>query len=559
MQCSIALLAPLAIIILTVSAALASPENDTIDLQVLAFNDLHGQLEPPIGKLTVHYNETAEPTKIDVGGVEYLAARIKALKAENPNTIVVSAGDNIGASPLTSALFRDEPTIQALNLMEVDYSAVGNHDLDEGITELGRIQSGLCHPLDGCFGGKPYAGAGFSYLAANMANNTTGEAIFPPYKIHFIQGVPIGIIGIALKDTPTITSSESMEGLKFFDEAGSINRYSLELEKKGVQTIIVLIHDGGTQYGSFNESVNLMGSIVDIINHTDDEVDAFITGHTHRAYNSLVDGRIVTQAGSNGRILTDVDLIISKETRDVIYAHARNIPVSHDMPKDPAMSELVDEYRSMAAPRADVVVGSITTNITTAYRASGESALGDVIADAQQYATANSSGAVVAFMNSGGIRANLVYPQISGSEMPGQVTYEEAYSVQPFGNGLVTMTLTGAQIKDLLEEQFDNPLPGKKRVLQVSRGFSYTWNKSAPLGCKVEMGSIRLNGTAINPSAIYRVTVNSFLADGGDNFTVLKEGTDRMCGPNDLTALIEYLKANSPVSRSNTKRIWVAS
>ena len=535
----------------------SEPTKDTIKVQILAINDLHGQLEPPSSKMVVGYNEKGAPIRVDAGGTEYLATHIKRLSSENPNTFVVSAGDTIGASPLVSALFHDEPTIKALNMMGFDFSAVGNHDLDEGPDELVRIQNGGCHPMDGCLNNSTFEGAQFQFLAANIVNESTNATVFPAYNVTYVQGVPIGFIGVALKDTPSIVVPSGVKGLKFLDEAGTINEYVGKLKNMGVKTIVVIIHDGGDQKGLYNESLGMSGSILDVVKATDDEVDVFVTGHTHRAYNANIDGRIVTEAGSAGSVLTDIDLVISNETHDVIEGRSRNIGVSRDVHKDSSVAKLVEEYKSLVAPLANRVVGNIMGNITTATNDAGESALGDVIADAQLYATSNPSygDADIAFTNSGGIRANLVYSQVSGGELLGQVTYGEAFSIQPFGNNLVTMTLNGTQIDALLEQQFDNPSSGSKRILQVSKGFSYTWHKNAPTGEKVDISSIKINGTSIDPSSPYRVTVNGFLADGGDNFYVLKAGVDRTGGSLDGDALVNYLTAFSPVAPGPRDRI----
>lgn len=532
-------------------------KKDTIDVQILAINDLHGQLEPPSGKMVISYNEAGAPNLVDAGGVEYLATYIKNLSSGNPNTFVVSAGDNIGASPLISAMFHDEPTIKALNMMGFDFSAVGNHELDEGLDELKRIQKGGYYPVDDCSGNSSFKGAKFKFLAANIVNESTNAPIFPAYKVTYVQGVPIGFIGVALKDTPSMVTPSGLKGIKFLDEAGTINKYVKKLNKMGVKAIVVIIHDGGYQTGLYNESQNMSGPILNIINATDDEVDAFITGHTHQAYNVVINGRIVTQAGTKGNVLTDIDLVISKKTNDVVNERSRNIVVFRDVPKDPEVSELVMKYKSQVAPVANRVIGNITGNITVTANDSGESTLGNIIADSQLYATSNSSygGAVVAFMHPGGIRANLMYDQLSGGELLGQVTYGEAFSVQPFGDNLVTMTLNGTQIDNLLEQQFNNPSPGSKRILQISKGFSYSWNESAPTGKKVEISKIMINGIPINPSSLYRLTANSYLADGGDNFSVLKAGIDRTGGPIDVEAFVDYFAAFSPVAPGTMSRI----
>ena len=536
------------------SLGASKPDKGTIDIQILAINDLHGQLEPSISEIVTGYNETGVPISVSAGGAEYLATCIKKLRSENPNTFVVSAGDNIGASPIISSRFHDEPTIKVLNMIGFNFSAVGNHELDNGLNELMRIQNGGCYPTDDCLGNSSFEGASFQYLAANIVNETTNATIFPAYKIACVKGVPIGFIGVALKDTPSIVTPSKVKGLKFLDEAETINKYTKKLKHMGVKTIVVIIHDGGYQDGLYNESLNLSGPIVDVVKATDPEVDAFITGHTHQAYNAVIDGRIVTQAGATGNLLTDIDLEISKKTRDVVKEKSRNIIVSRDVPEDPEVSVLITEYKDLVAALANRVIGNITSNITAAMSDSGESALGDVLADAQLYATSGpeDGGAVVAFANPGGMRADLIYNQQSASELPGQITYGEAFSVQPSEISLVTMTLNGTQIDTLLEEQLDNPTP---RILQLSQGFSYVLNESAPLGNMIDISSIKINGTSINPSSSYRVTVNNRMADGSYNLFVLKEGINRTEGPLVRDALVNYLEASSPVAPGPINRI----
>ncbi len=536
------------------SLGVSEPQKGTTEVQILAINDLHGQLEPPISEMVIGYNETGTPISVDAGGMEYLATHIKELRSENPNTFVVSAGDSIGASPIISSQFHDEPTIKALNTIGLNFSAVGNHELDNGLNELMRIQNGGCHPTDGCMGNSSFEGAHFQYLAANIVNETTNATIFPAYKITCIQGAPIGFIGVALEDTPSIMTPSKVKGLKFLDEAETINKYAKELKHMGVKTIVVIIHDGGYQKGIYNDSQNMSGPILDVVNATNGEVDVFITGHTHQTYNANIDGRIVTEAGSASTVLTDIDLVISNKTHDVIEARSKNIIVSRDVPKDSEVTELVKEYESLVASLANRVIGNITSDITAVMSDSGESALGDVIADAQLYSTSNPSdgGAVIAFANPGGIRADLIYNQQSGSELPGQITYGEAFSVQPSETSLVTMTLNGTQIDTLLEQQLDNPSP---RILQVSKGFSYAWNESAPLGNMIDISSIKINGTSINPNNLYRVTVNNRMADGSYNLFVLKEGVNRTEGPLCRDALVNYLTSFSSVTPGPMNRI----
>ncbi len=537
----------LLVVLLTVSlsAAQAKPSG-TVDVQILAVNDFHGNLVPPSGS-------SGRIGTITAGGAEYLATHINNLRATNPNTVVVSAGDMIGASPLLSALFHDEPTIEAFNLIGLDFNAVGNHEFDEGVYELIRMQEGGCHPIDGCLDGDDFGGANFRYLAANVTWQKNDKPIFPAYKTRSFKGVHVAFIGMTLEGTPTIVTPSGISMLNFYDEADTVNALVPELKKKGIETIVVLIHEGGAQVAPapYNGCVGISGAIVDIVNRFDPEVDVVISGHTHNAYNCTINNMLVTSAASFGRIVTDIDLTIDRATGDVVSMSANNNIVTRDVPTDSFITALIAKYDAIAAPLRNRVIGSITADITRTGNAAGESALGDVIADAQLYATVDPAfgGAVAAFMNPGGIRTDLVYSQISGGELPGQVTYGEAFNVQPFGNNLVTMTLTGAQIDTLLEQQFvgcGQPVGGQK-ILQVSAGFTYSWSASAPACNKVDIASIMINGVLINPAGLYRVTVNSFLADGGDNFLVLKDGTNRLGGAVDTDALEAYFAAFAPV------------
>ena len=523
----------------------------TVNVQLLAVNDFHGNLQPPSGS-------SGRVGAINAGGVEYLATHIDTLRATNPNTVVVSAGDMIGASPLLSALFHDEPTIEAMNMIGLDFNAVGNHEFDEGVAELMRMQNGGCHPVDGCLDGDDFAGANFQFLAANVVRKDNGKTIFPAYKMRSFAGAKVAFIGMTLEGTPNIVTPSGVAGVEFRDEAETVNGLVPRLREKGIETIVVLIHEGGSPAAfDINGCSGISGPIVDIVNNLDDEVDVVISGHTHQPYNCSIDGKLVTSAYSFGRLVTDVDLTINRSTGEVVSMSANNVIMTRDVPLDPVQTALIAKYDAISAPLRNRVIGSITADITRANNAAGESALGDVIADAQLYQTApvGFGEAVVAFMNPGGIRTDLVYSQTSGGELPGQVTYGESFNVQPFGNSLVTMTLTGAQIDTLLEQQFAGCGFTSNRILQVSAGFTYTWSASGAACNKVNSATIMINGVPVSSSAIYRVTVNSFLADGGDSFPILKDGTSRLGGAVDTDALEAYFAAFSPVAPGPQNRI----
>lgn len=535
------------VLALATFATVGAKPSGTVEVQLLALNDFHGNLLPPAGS-------SGRVGTINAGGVEYLATHISDLRALNPNTVVVSAGDMIGASPLLSALFHDEPTIEAFNEIGLDFNAVGNHEFDEGVYELIRMQEGGCHPVDGCLDGDDFAGASFRFLAANVTWQKNDKTIFPAYKIRAFGGEQIAFIGMTLEGTPTIVTPSGISMLNFKDEADTVNALIPELKRKGIETIVVLIHEGGVQAAPapYNGCVGISGPILDIVDRMDDAVDVVISGHTHQPYNCMIDGKLVTSAFSFGRLVTKVDLTIDRSTGDVVSMVADNRIVTRDVAKAPALTSLIAKYQAIAAPLENRIIGSIASDITRTNNAAGESALGDVIADAQLSATADPAlgGAVVAFMNPGGIRADLTYVSSPAGEGDGNVTYGESFTVQPFGNSLVTMTLTGTQIDTLLETQWV-----VNRVLQVSNGFTYNWSLSAPVGSKVDIASIMINGVPVDPTGSYRVTVNSFLADGGDGFAVLVQGTNRLGGEVDTDALEKYFAANSPVAPGPQDRI----
>jgi len=530
-----------------------------VNVQILALNDFHGALDPSLSKPST----TDENTWYYRGGAEYLANFVNTAAATNPNTVKVSAGDMIGASPLLSSIFHDEPTIRAFNQMGFAFSAVGNHEFDEGWHELLRMQYGGCHPVDGCLAGVPkFKGATFHYLAGNVIRLDNGRLLFPSLMLKQFGRVKVGFIGISLESTPTIVVPSGVAGLKFQPEVKAINQYVKFLKAwLGLKAIVVLLHDGASAGPTINSCNTSDPFFANVVMKIDPEVDVLITGHSHNAYNCQVQVKdnyapmLVTSAGYNGRYLTDIDLTISGVNDQVISKTATNIPVEtpyHAAVPNAAMTALLAPYRAIAVPIADHVIGSITADIKrNSTDSTAESALGDVVADAQLEATAPAAagGAVVAMTNPGGIRTDLVFAQSVG-EGDGKVTYGEAFAVQPFSNTLVTMTLTGAQLKAVLEQQAST---GK--TLQLSASLTYTWTKSAAVESRVS--NLMINGVAVDPAASYRVTVNNFLAGGGDGFTRLTAGTNLFTGGVDLDAFVNYITAHSPVAPGPMNRITV--
>lgn len=518
------------------AACAAPPPAGPVAVKILAINDFHGNLKPPLGGIRIQ--DPADRTKtvnVPAGGAEHLATAVAQLRAQNPNHVFVAAGDLVGATPLLSALFRDEPTVESLGLMGLEASAVGNHEFDKGAAELLRLQRGGCG-TEGCKGPQPFTGAKFQYLAASTVDEKSGRTLLPAYHVKRFQGIPVAFIGLTLKDTPTIVVPSGVAGLKFRDEAETVNELVPQLQRQGIEAIVLLIHEGGVPSGDYNECPGISGPIVDIVKKLDKAVDVVISGHTHRAYNCRIDGRLVTSGDKYGTLVTQIDVTLDPKTRDIADARADNVIVRTDrFAKDAAQTKLIEVYEKLVVPLAKRPVGTVGGAFSRDAAPNGETPLGQLIADAQLAATKD-AGAQVALMNPGGIRAALAKPA------DGQVRYEELFAVQPFYNNLVTLTLTGAQLAQLLEQQWaGQPMP---RLLQVSRGFAYTWDASRPVGQRVVPGSLRLNGQPVDPDAAVRVTVNGFLAAGGDNFSVLKQGRDMRTGMMDIDALEAWLKAN---------------
>jgi len=533
------------------SSHAASQTAAPVELRILAINDLHGNLRPPSGGIRIaDADDRSKKTVVPAGGVETMATVVKQLREGHSNTIFVAAGDLIGASPFLSAMFHDEPTIESLSMMGLGIASVGNHEFDEGKDELLRMQNGGCHPVDGCQGPHPFTGAKFHYLAASTIDKSTGKPLFPPYEIREFEGIPVAFIGLTLKGTANIVSPTGVAGLEFRDEAETVNALVPELKARGVEAIVVLIHEGGYPTGGINECPSISGAIVDIVKKFDRAVDVVISGHTHQPYVCEIDGRLVTSADRYGTLVTAIDVKIDPATRDIVSAKADNIIVrTGAYAKDVDQTALLASYEQFAAPLANRKAGAVTETLSHRPNNAGESALGDIIADAQLAATQADAkgGAVIAFTNPGGIRTEIA------KKDDGTVSYGDIFASQPFRNQLVTLTLTGRQIKDVLEQQWSDPkLP---RILQVSKGFSYTWDGVRPNGEHIIADHMALNGRPIEPAATYRVTVNNFLSVGGDGFTNLKQGTAPLTGVYDIDALYGYFMANSPIGPANDGRI----
>src|SRR5215831_14351999 len=358
-----------------------------VAITILAINDFHGYLRPPSGGISIADPKDAhKKLVIPAGGAEHMATLVKGLRARKKNSVFVAAGDLIGASPLLSALFHDEPTIESLSAMGLEFTAVGNHEFDEGKDELLRMQNGGCHPTAGCKGPRAFTGAKFHYLAASTIDRRTGQTLLPAYEIKEFEGIPVAFIGLALRSTPNIVSPSGVAGLEFRDEAETA--LVPQLRQRGIEAIVVLIHEGGLPTGGYNECPGISGPIVDIVAKLDRAVDVIVSGHTHLAYVCEIGGRLVTSADKFGTIVTEIEIEVDRNTRDVVSARADNLIVRTDAyAKDAEQTALIASYEERVKGLAGRVVGSITATLSRAVGPSGESVLGDIVADAQLAAT----------------------------------------------------------------------------------------------------------------------------------------------------------------------------
>jgi 5'-nucleotidase len=567
----------LAALAIAVPAAQAAKPAKDVPVQLLGINDFHGNLEPPAGS-GGRIQEVAGGSQIDAGGAVYLATQLRALRQQNPNTLTVSAGDLIGASPLLSALFHDEPTIDAMNMMGLDLNAVGNHEFDEGVMELLRMHRGGCGPENSCPQGT-FGGADFQFLAANVVYRDTGEPIFPPYVIKKFGNIKVGFIGMTLEGTPNIVSASGIQDVQFLDEAETANKYAAELRNEhGVRAIVVLLHEGGTPTPFAGiDACNVAGPVVDIVDRTSDAVDLFVTGHTHQPYvcsagnGSLIDGRPVTSASSFGRLVTNIGFTLDHRTKDIKDVTADNTIVRRTLFPALDIQQLIDRFNTLADPIANQPVGRISSDITRTAAASGENPLGNLIADAQLADTddADRGDADLALMNPGGVRADLVFAQSPKGEGDGVVTYGEAFNVQPFNNIVTTNTFTGAQLLDVLKDQWCGPVVEAQVVLLPSSTLTYTFSRTTATtisdtpcaGAPNPVSNVQINGVPLDTATTYRVTTNNFLADGGDGFQSLRAGTNRTSLPDfDVDSLVRYLEptlTGAPIGPAATNRITV--
>ncbi|GAA3134577.1 bifunctional metallophosphatase/5'-nucleotidase [Streptosporangium carneum] len=569
----------------------------TVPVRLLALNDFHGNLEPPTGSSGRMVDETG--ATVDAGGAAYVATHLKQLS--DRNTLKVAQGDLIGATPLISAAYHDEPSVEFLGKVGVTASAVGNHEFDEGYDELRRIMYGGCHPVDGCSPAGRWKGAKYSYLGANVifkgsngaaerARGSNGVAekaeketlaalngqnagltagslrallkdygvpALPPVTVRWINGVPVGFIGLVTQTTPNIVTSEGVKALEFVDEVKAANVASGLLKLVGVKAQVVLVHEGDqVAAGQSPDACSAQpGAGNRIATQVDPEIDMVLSGHSHQAYLCTVTdpkgvARLYSQGGSFGRVITKVDFQVDVRTRDVVRSSvvADNQVVTRTVTPDPEIATFVQNWKDRVAPVANKPIGRITADIVNTASASGESPLGNLIADGQLAATKSGGDAQIALMNPGGVRTSLSYAGSPAGEGDGVVTYGEAFTVQPFNNLVQVITLTGAQLKTVLEQQFTggpNAQPFNK-ILQPSSNLTYTYSRSAAWGSKIS--DIEIDGVAVTDAQSIRVAVNNFLVGGGDAFAGFKDGTNLWSGPLDIDAFAAYFAANPSIT-----------
>ena len=541
----------------TASAATPTASEATharkVTAQLLAFNDFHGHLTSDGLSISAKTGTSKGSGYVTAGGAPWLAAKIAAAKKANPNSLVLSVGDQIGGSPLISGYYHDEGTIEALNQF-VDVAVVGNHEFDEGTAELRRLLKGGCHPTDGCPPASPhYAGATFDMLAANVINRKTGQSMLPGYVIKNVGGARIGIIGTVTPDTVDLVGLDGIKDVKFVDEAPVIRKLAKQLRGQGVDAVVEMTHSGadGTPRSPINSCNHLAGPVKDLTKRIAGSVDLVLSAHTHQAYRCKVDGTLLTSAASYGRLLTKINVTMDTGTHKVTAIKAGNVVITHTGRRNAKVAALVERYQDATDPIASKRVTTLHQTLNRTVTRNGESPLGRVIADAQLAATRPKSkgGAQIAIINHGLARMDLE---------KGKVTYGQVYDAQPFGFKLVTMTLTGKQIDAMLESSFCHKaaVGNDDRVpLEVSTGFFFSFDKNKKCGHQVRIRDMRLNGKTMTSAGKYRVTTIDFFASGGNGLASFKDGTHRVTGVLERDALAQYLRQHPHLKLPQGTRI----
>jgi 5'-nucleotidase len=509
-----------------------SPATEPVHVQILAVNDFHGQL-------TDGQNLNKEPA----GSAPVLASYLKCAIADagEATTFIALPGDVVGASPPESGLLLDEPALLFFNSLADDcpniIATFGNHEFDRGTDELLRMVRGgngattITHLAD------PYPGAEAEYISSNVVWKTNGTLLSAPYTIRDVDGVKIAFIGADTTKTPSIQKAVNIELVAFENETESINRYIPEIQQKGVHAIVVLLHEGGSQDaydGPTREGGNVTGRVAGIVAGLDADVDVVLSGHTHAFTNAYLENAgknpvLVTQAYSYSRAFADVDLVIDPVTGEITHKSARIVPTYSDRPPgtspDPEASLLLGMSEEAVGPLTNRVVATVSADITREETGAGESALGNLVADGQRAAM----NADIAFITTGSLRADIA---------EGNVTWGDLYAVQPFSATVLSMTLTGDQVRGVLEQQWETPLPPHNLA---ASGLTYTFDDERPAGSKIT--EIRVNGAPLDPNAEYTAAMVDYLATGGDGYTVFTSGTNVVNGPFDVDALVTYMES----------------
>jgi len=533
----------LALALVLAGCATAPAPSNPVTINIVAINDFHGNLEP--SRYVPSDADGAKATPIRAGGIENVAAALQAWRKQDKDLLFVSAGDLVGASPAMSSLWADEPTIEAMNMLDLRVSAVGNHEFDAGRKELLRQQNGGCdspRPNKACQMSKDYRGAKFTYLAGNVIDSATGKPFIPAFRIETVKGVKVGLVGVVLQDIASYVMASGIAGLRFDAEADAINRAVPAMRAQGADVIVALVHEGGTttDHPTRPGCTNLQGPIVDIVKKLDPAIRLVITGHTHQSYLCTIDGRTVTQAASYGHIATRIAMNVQKGVGSVGEIKVENVLMkAGDFPPDQKMGMFVAQVKENSRAALGRPVGRLpAAPVLRKKNDAGESDLGRLIADAV-LANTRKLGVQIGFMNDGGIRKDLEADENKVA------AFGQAQAVLPFGNTLVIMDLSGAQIRTLLEQQWQRAPNLPTTILQVSNGFSYRWDERRPVGSRVIPGSVTLDGQPLDDRKVYRVVANNFLAEGGDGFPELAKGTKRIeTGLLDLDAFTDYLRAN---------------
>ncbi|MFD7321726.1 bifunctional metallophosphatase/5'-nucleotidase [Streptomyces sp. NPDC059875] len=563
--------------------------DDPIDVQLLSITDFHGYLQPPTpgqgGRIPA-----GGGTSVTVGGAAYLATHLTRLRSGHPNSVFFSTGDNFSGWPFEVDAHQDEPTIEVLNKLGLRFSAVGNHELDVSPEFLvNHMEDGRCFGtvgVDSCFTdstGRRFHGADFDFLSGNIVSKRTGRTVVDPYRIEWFRGadgkrVPVGFISTTVE--ATVTGSTSYQpGLRALDQAQTIDRYAKELRRRGVEAIVLNVHEGGSPKSAATSGYDVCdsayGPVIELAKKVTPEIDAVVTGDWHSRFNCMVPDpagkpRPVVEAGNHGALISEINLSLDPKTGEVLRDRTRSVnhAVTRDVAPDREVQKIVDHWAARGAERFAQPLATQTGSFTRTPNAAGESTAADLYADVQ-YWNANRTPdgradlALIAAQPAQGstaVRGDLPYAKGSHpADADGRILYGESWNVYGYGNPVLTVSVKGRQLDAILEQQWQKQPNGtvKSAPLAVSRNVSYRYDPARPVGDRVSPRDVLINGRPLDPERTYRVAALAYTVIGADGYSAFAGYTAPVRDGADHESFVDYLRAHKKISPAPLNRVRV--